>query len=133
MTSFRPNLINYKDFDFDLNKNEITKDVKGKLGLSCISQSIKNIILTSPGERPFSDMGIDLYRSIKENATGDRLVFMKNQIISAIGKKEPRVRVGYNDVDIIQENDGAISINIRYAIVDGLGVDSIQNLNISIE
>jgi phage baseplate assembly protein W len=133
MTSFRPNLINYKDFDFDFNKNEITKDVKARLGLSCISQSLKNIILTSPGERPFSEMGIEIYRSINENATGDRLVFMKNQILSAIGQREPRVKVEYNDVDIVRENGGKISINIRYAIVDGLGVDSIQNLNLSIE
>lgn len=132
MTSFRPNLINYKDFDFDFSMNEITKDVKGKLGLSSISQSLKNIILTSPGERPFSNMGIDIYRSMNEIITSDELVSMKNQILAAIGQKEPRVRVNYNDVDLVMENNGTISINIRYAIVDGLGVDTIQNLNLSV-
>lgn len=133
MNNFRPNLINYKDFDFDFNKNEITKDVKTRLGLSCISQSLKNIILTSPGERPFSNMGIDIYKSVNENATDDQLIFMKNQVWSAIGQKEPRVKVEYDDVKVTKENDGKISINIRYSIVDGLGVDSIQNLNLSIE
>lgn len=133
MTSFRPNLINYKDFDFDFNMNEITKDVKAKLGLSSISQSIKNIILTSPGERPFSNMGIDIYKSASENSTDDQLVSMKNQILSAIGQKEPRVKVGFNDIDLIRENNGTISINIRYSIVDGLGVDTVQNLNLSVE
>lgn len=133
MTSFRPNLINYKDFDFDFNMNEITKDVKTKLGLSSISQSLKNIILTSPGERPFSNMGIDVYKSISENSTGDQLVFMKDQILSAIGQKEPRVKVEFNDIDLIRQNDGTISINIRYTIVDGLGIDTVQNLNLSVE
>ena len=133
MSTFRPNLINYKDFDLDFNKNEITNDVKTKLGLSSISQSIKNIILTSKGERPFSDMGTDIYRKVSENFTKEQMLEMKDQIIFSIGKYEPRVAVDFNDVDIQIANTGAITINIRYKIVNGLGVDTIQNLNLSIE
>jgi phage baseplate assembly protein W len=133
MTSFRPNTLNYKDFDFGFEKNEITSDVKTKLGLSSISQSIKNIILTSPTERPFSTLGAGLYKATLQNATEDEFVIIKQKIIGALSEYEPRIRVEYNDINLSRDETGAIRINIQYSMVEGLGIDSVQNLNIIVQ
>lgn len=133
MSSFRPNTLNYKDFDFGFEKNEITNDVKTKLGLSSISQSIKNIILTSPTERPFSNLGGGLYKATLENATDDEFVVIRQKILGALSEYEPRITVEYNDINLTRDDTGAVRINIQYKIVEGLGINSIQNLNILVQ
>jgi phage baseplate assembly protein W len=133
MSSFRPNTLNYKDFDFGFDKNEITNDIKTKLGLSSISQSIKNIILTSPTERPFSNLGAGLYKATLENATEDEFVVIKQKILGSLSEYEPRISVEYNDINLTRDETGAVRINIQYKIVEGLGINSIQNLNILVQ
>ena len=43
----------YSDLDFFLNKNYKTNDISLKKEIDALSQSVKNIILTDPGERMF--------------------------------------------------------------------------------
>jgi phage baseplate assembly protein W len=107
--------------------------VKTRTGMSSISQSIKNIILTSPGERPFSDIGSDLYSYLFENPKGDELVYITSLIVAAIGKHEPRVVVEYNDVTVTNEGNGKLTINIKYRMANNLESNLVQTLNLTLE
>jgi phage baseplate assembly protein W len=111
--SFRPNLKNYKDFDLLFEKNELTGDIKARSELASINQSIKNIILTSSGERPFSDFGVGVDFYFFENDDVGAFIGAKSSISRAINFYEPRVTTEYNDIDIQRTKAGAIRINIR--------------------
>lgn len=128
--SFRPDLKNYKDFDLQFEKNELTGDIKSRSELASINQSIKNIILTSEGERPFSSFGVGINFYFFENDNIGALVGAKTAISANINLYEPRVTVEYNDVDIQRTSSGGIRINIKYKIREDLGLNSFQNLSL---
>lgn len=128
--SFRPDLKNYKDFDLQFEKNELTGDIKSRSELASINQSIKNIILTSEGERPFSSFGVGINFYFFENDNIGAFVGAKNAISANINLYEPRVTVEYNDVDIQRTSSGGIRINIKYKIREDLGLNSFQNLTL---
>lgn len=128
--SARPLVSNFKDFDLQFDMNSITKDVKPKSGISSISQSIKNILLTSPGERPFSQFGVGLNYYFFENDTLETLIAVREMITSMIGQYEPRVVVDYNDIEVVRDGPGSIRINIRYRLANDLGLANAQNLSI---
>lgn len=132
MSSFRPNTLNYKDFDIDFNQNQLTGDIKTRAGLSSISQSIKNIILTSPTERPFMNFGAAVYTSISDSVTSDDFLGTRYLILGMLQKYEPRIVVELDDIQIIREKDGETRINITYGIAEGLGIDK-QTLNILVQ
>lgn len=128
--SFRPNLTNYKDFDLDFQKNDLTDDIKSRSELAAINQSIKNILLTSEGERPFSNFGVGLDFYFFENDTLGAIIGAKSAISDKINLYEPRVRVEFNDVDIQRTSSGSVRINIKYKIKEDLGLNSFQNLTL---
>lgn len=107
----------YKDLDIDMKRNEITGDVKLKTGASAVSQSIKNIILTTLGERPFSPrFGYGLYDKLFELDDPITISEMKSKISSIINVTESRAKVQTNDVEIMTTNNNEVSINIKYTL-----------------
>lgn len=107
----------YNDVDFDFKKNEITDDVKTRLGINSISQSIKNIILTSRREKPFNNSPwYGAYDNLFENYDPFFVVTAKSKIASSINVLEPRVTVSPNDIEITQKSDFNIEINIKYTV-----------------
>jgi phage baseplate assembly protein W len=107
----------YKDIDINMKKNEVTGDVKIKTGAAAVSQSIKNIILTTLGERPFSPrFGYGMYDKLFELDDPVTLGEIKSKISSIINVTEPRARVQTNDVEIINSSNNEISINIKYTL-----------------
>lgn len=129
---YRPDLTKFKDVDFSFRKNDLTDDLRTRQELSSISQSIKNVILTGPGERPFSDFGFGLYNYFWENDTLETFIEMKTKIASAINRYEPRVKVNINDVEINKKSGNSIEINIRYRLANDLTQTTTQNLSIII-
>jgi phage baseplate assembly protein W len=127
---YKPDLKKFKDVDLGFGKNDLTNDLKTRNGLPSISQSIKNIVLTSPGERPFSDFGFGIYAYFWENDTVDTFIAMKTKIASAINLYEPRVKVNSNDITIIKKAGNSIEINIRYRLSEDLTQTTTQNLSI---
>jgi phage baseplate assembly protein W len=127
---YKPDLKKFKDVDFGFAKNDLTNDFKTRNGLPSISQSIKNIVLTSPGERPFSDFGFGIYAYFWENDTVDTFIAMKTKIASAINLYEPRVIVDSNDITIVKKVGNSIEINIRYRLAEDLTQTTTQNLSI---
>lgn len=105
----------YVDLDFDLKKNEVTKDVMTRTGLAAVNQSIKNIVLTSIGERPFDDsFGVGVYQTLFELDDPMSIGFLKARIQSQLRIFEPRILCESNDIQIIPGNQ--VEINIKYKL-----------------
>ncbi len=98
--------VNPLTFDLIANKNE-----------TAIARSIRNLILTTPGERPFNpELGSQVSRLLFEpidDITSDSL---KEQIENTINNFEPRVRLRQV---VVQPNfdNNEYDILIRYDIV----------------
>ena len=125
----KPNLKFFSDVDFSLSKNSVTDDLKMREGLYSIVQSIKNIALTTPGERPFSDMGAGLYQYFWSNLTFNTALEIRNRLSTAINQYEPRVRVRPNDIKVTK-NGSSLEINIKYALANDLSQNNNQEISI---
>ena len=132
MNNARANVSNYKDFDFDFSLNNITEDIKVRSGYQSISQSVKNLLFTYPGERPFSDVGGGVLNFLFENDTLETLVALKEQISSLIKLYEPRIIVEFDDITTDRLSDGSLRINIKYKLADDLGLNDTQIISLII-
>lgn len=132
MLNSKPNVTKYKDFDFDFTANNITDDVKMKSGVPSIAQSIKNILLTYPGERPFSDMGGGILDFLFENDTPATLISLRERVVNLLEKYEPRITVRFDDITTQRLSDSSLAINIKYTLAEDLGLNNTQNLNLVI-
>lgn len=128
--AFSPNLSGYKDFDLQFEKNELNKDINVRSDMSCINQSIKNILLTFSGERPFSNVGAGLNFYFFDNDNVASLVGAKLGIIHHLNTYEPRIQVEENDITIEKTGSGEIQINIGYTIRNDLGIGPLQNATV---
>lgn len=118
MASVRKNPSYYKDIDLNFSKNFLTDDFNTVTGINSISQSIKNIILTNKGERPFSNVGSNVMNIINEPDSLETIYQFKDTISSMLNLYEPRINVSYDDVSKQILPDGSIRININYRIIN---------------
>jgi phage baseplate assembly protein W len=96
----------YTDIDFDFKKNETTNDLKTRVSSIAISQSIKNIIMTSQREKPFNrNTWYGIYDNLFENYEPLFAIVAKSKIANTINTTEPRVTVDPNDVQITQKSN----------------------------
>lgn len=82
----------FKDFDLAFNINATTGDIGKKVDVNAVKQSLKNLILTRPYERPFDpNIGTQIYGMLFEPM--DMLIAnqMKILIGQIIDNYEPRV------------------------------------------
>ena len=94
------------NFDLIANKNE-----------TAIARSIRNLILTAPGERPFNpELGSQVSRLLFEPIDDITTEALREQIENTINNFEPRVNLRQV---IVQPNFdvGEYDISIRYDIV----------------
>tara|TARA_Y100000289_G_C3794795_1_gene85932 strand:+ start:105 stop:506 length:402 start_codon:yes stop_codon:yes gene_type:complete len=108
------------NFDLIANKNE-----------TAIARSIRNLILTAPGERPFNpELGSQVSRLLFEPIDDITTEALREQIENTINNFEPRVNLRQV---IVQPNFdiGEYDISIRYDIV---GVEaSTQQLSFALQ
>ena len=109
------------DFDVDFAKNSFTNDISTKINIEAIRQSLTNLLLTRPGERPFSssNMGVglrDLYFELDTDKNMTLLI--QDRIRSVINNYDPRVE--FKNFKIEKDEsvlDGSsIIATIEYAI-----------------
>jgi|688.fasta_scaffold44206_5 phage baseplate assembly protein W len=113
----------YRDLNIFFNKNQETGDVSFSTGNSSIVQSIKNIVLTKKGERPFNQyFGTRLTDILFDSPTYAELALLRSEIRTALDSLEPRIKV--NSVDILypimeSTESSDIKINIKYVLNQG--------------
>jgi len=83
----------YSDFYNNLNKNYGTKDIARNTNEEAIINSLKNIILTKKGERPFRpDFGCNISGLLFENFSEFTSNSIETEIKTAVENFEPRVK-----------------------------------------
>lgn len=84
----------FTDIDLLLTKNELTNDVNLKFDTAAITQAIKNIVLTTKGERLFDgNFGGNAYNLLYNSPTSLELKAKAGDMAAAIQVYEPRVVV----------------------------------------
>ena len=83
----------YTDISLAFKEHPVKKDILPLKDLDAVKQSIKNLILTNQGERPFQ-MGIggNVTRYLFEPVTPFVAFSLQEEIIKTIRRHEPRVR-----------------------------------------
>ena len=83
----------YTDIPIAFKEHPIKKDIRPLKDLDAIKQSVKNLILTNQGERPFqARIGGNVTRYLFEPATALVAFSMQEEILKTIARHEPRVR-----------------------------------------
>lgn len=116
----------YSDLNFFISKNDFTNDFSIRKDQNSIKQSVKNIILTSKGERPLEpSFGTDINNIIFEQPY--LIEFYGDETIRlALSEKEPRITV----LDVTYEVDvQTVTIQIDY-VINSLNVKDTVSLTL---
>lgn len=108
----------FSDFLTDLTPHPITKDLTRARNEQSIKQSIRNLVLTNYGERPFQPgLGSTVYRSLFEPNDSFLQEDIKDSIRRTVESNEPRAII--DDVNIITSLDrNIITVNILFFIIN---------------
>jgi len=107
----------FKDISATFQTNPLNSDLIALKNENAISRSIRNLILTVPGDKPFQpDLGSEVYESLFETLDQITASSIQQQIENTIIKYEPRVDL--RDV-IVTANipNNAFDVLIDYEII----------------
>ena len=115
----------FKDISMTFAKHPLTNDLIALKNANAIQRSLKNIIFTFPGEKPFDpEFGSQVSRMLFEIITPLTANRIKREIEYSIDRYEPRVSL--NDVKVVPNYDNnEFNVLIAYDIV-GINVPSQQ-------
>ena len=117
----------YSDLDLAFDKNPNTGDLVRKFDLNAVKQSLRNILATNHGEKPFDPyFGANLRPLLFETFDPVVELMIQSQVENAIVNYEPRVEVLSVDViDLSHRN--AIRITCEYRIKSPAGtIDEVE-------
>ena len=121
----------YKDISATIQINPLNRDLIQLKNTNAIARSIRNLIMTVPGERPFSPiLGSGVPNLLFETLDKLTASTIRSEIINTIENFEPRVEL--NEV-IVKESpdDNQFNVQIQYNIV-GIDVPP-QELSFALE
>ena len=109
--------LSFKDLNITFKKHPVTNDVVISRDASAINQAIVNLLLTNKGERLMNpEYGSDIRRFLFEPLDYGTSALVKQNIVTTIGRFEPRISVQ----EIVSrpdfENNG-FEITMTYSIV----------------
>ena len=112
----------FKDISMTFQVNPLTDDLIALNNASAIARSVRNIILTNPGEKFFDEeFGTSISESLFENINTLTASTIKDQIKYSIQEYEPRVNFIRSEVRPDPDNN-SFDVTIVYEIV-GLDID----------
>jgi hypothetical protein len=120
----------FKDLAISMNANPSTGDFGVVKNENAIKQSVRNLILTMFGERPFQPtIGSRVKMLLFEPWDPFAVDTIKSEIFNCIKRLEPRVEC--TGVGLRDENDiNSVHISIDYTIV---GQQEVQNVDFLLE
>ena len=84
----------FNDLSMSFKKNPLNDDLIGLKNANAIARSIKNIVFTFPGEKPFNEsFGSRVSRLLFDNFDDLTASNIKDEIETSIRRFEPRVRL----------------------------------------
>ncbi len=121
----------FKDISASFQINPLNRDLIQLKNANAIARSIRNLIMTVPGERPFNPvLGSQVTSLLFENLDKLTASSIKSEIINTISNFEPRVRL--NEVIVKAQPDNyQFDVQIQYYII---GIDvPLQQLTFALE
>ncbi|QIN97155.1 baseplate wedge subunit [Synechococcus phage S-H25] len=116
----------FSDLLLSMSKNPFTNDVSVAKNDSAIKQAIKNLVLTTPGEKHFNpNVGSKVYNLLFEPLDAFTADTIKDEIINTINQYEPRVELTSVNVTPIYEGN-KLNVTIEYRIV---GLPIVETIN----
>ena len=107
----------FDDLLISMKKNAFTDDVSVVKNDNAIKQSIKNLVLTNPGEKHFQpNVGSRVFNLLFEPLDAFTADAVKDEVINTINQYEPRVELTDGVVVPIDQGN-KLSITIEYRIV----------------
>ena len=121
----------FRDISASFQINPLNYDLIALHNENAIARSIRNLVLTVPGERPFNPaLGSEVYRLLFENFDLQTAFAIQTQIENTISNFEPRVSIDSvtvtPDIDVHEFN-----VTITYNIV-GIEAET-QQLQFALE
>ena len=121
----------FKDISLSFQVNPLNYDLIGIKNETAIARSIRNLVLTQPGERFFNqNLGSKVNRSLFENIDEISASIIKDEIENTIRNYEPRVSL----IDVVVTpnfDDYEFTVTVSYFIV---GVDVLpQQLSFALQ
>jgi phage baseplate assembly protein W len=120
-------------YNKEINKPVILKDVQGSYDEHAIKNSIRNIFLTTPGEKILSpEFGLDLRGYLFEPVSQFTAFSIQDDIITRLPTMEPRISVGNVSVEPNADANEyyiTLQIDIPALNVYGLSIRSLLNNN----
>ncbi len=107
----------WSDFDFSFNINPNTSNLLLKKDVESVKQSLKNLLLTRKGERPFSpNYGSNLYNFLFDPIDIVTETLIREEISTSIRNYEPRV----NLLNVLVEEEGKnfLRISVECEIIN---------------
>lgn len=121
----------FKDISMVFKINPLNQDVITLQNASAIARSVRNLVMTFPGERFFSpDIGSKISRSLFQNMSSIEASIIKDEIKYTIETYEPRVDL----IDVIVTpmfDDNAFDVTLIYNII-GLDIPA-QELTFALQ
>ena len=115
----------FKDLSSSFQTNPLSNDLLGIKNETAIARSIRNLVLTQQGERPFNSiLGSKVSGLLFENLDEITGAAIRDEIRTTIKNFEPRVNL--LEVKVLPDYDGyEYNVTIRYEIV-GIDVSAQQ-------
>ena len=121
----------FKDISMSFEVNPITDDIIGVKNDTAIARSIRNLVLTTPGERFFNEsLGSEVSEVLFDNIDDISGAVIRDEIEQTIIRFEPRVKL--EDVKVKGDFDNhQFDVTITYDIK---GADALpQQLNFALQ
>ena len=121
----------FKDISMSLEVNPINSDIIGVKNDTAISRSIRNLVLTTPGERFFNeDLGSGVTEILFDTLDDISGAAIRDEIEQTIIRYEPRVKL--TDVRVKPDVDNhEFNVTIKYDII---GIDALpQQLTFALQ
>tara|TARA_B100000508_G_C11306036_1_gene202255 strand:+ start:114 stop:515 length:402 start_codon:yes stop_codon:yes gene_type:complete len=121
----------FKDISMSFEVNPITNDLIGVKNDTAIARSIRNLVLTTPGERFFNeDLGSGVNEVLFDNIDEISSAIIRDEIEQTIIRFEPRVKLQNVKVKGNFDNN-QFDVTISYDII---GIEALpQQLNFALQ
>jgi len=117
----------FRDLSIGMKSNPNTEDFSMVKNENAIKQSMKNLILTGFGERPFQPTkGSRLRQMLFENLDVFMAEELKEEIFNVITQFEPRVQL--NEVRVRASDTNDLEVEVDYTIVGETLVQTVDFL-----
>jgi phage baseplate assembly protein W len=108
----------FSDFLTDLDAHPVTKQLARVTDVDSVAQSIRQLVLTNLGERPFQpNLGSDVKASLFEPADQITATRIVESVRNVVEYSEPRAQL--IDVEVtLGPNDNAMVVTIIFSIIN---------------